>query len=372
MKHSVSMLYIVVLLLFATMTAATVPVNSECELEGFILLADDYHAHHNFVVDIRDHDYFTWSLHQSDGIYGNFEVTYPASGGDQIIDFFICTEENYNLWDSGESASVYHLQQNVASYSFEFRVPSYDTWYLVFINFAYLTSKTIDFNLYRDDTAPTIDLNLDAGASYSGIKTITATITEATFDIGTVELRIDGVLKDTEYDSSFSYSWDTTQYSNGAHTIRISASDNVGNSDYETVTVYVSNSVTDGTTDGTTDGGGYTGQPMNTTTIMLGAVGLVAIIGIAIVASRRGKGGPAPADVFTPAPPPPDEPTPAPAKDTAPADAVTPAQRPSEESESTHFREREVVTEKFLVICPFCGAKNQQGIVKCQKCHADL
>jgi ribosomal protein L40E len=54
------------------------------------------------------------------------------------------------------------------------------------------------------------------------------------------------------------------------------------------------------------------------------------------------------------------------------ADAVIPAQRLSEESESTHFREKEVVTERFLVICPFCGAKNQQGLAKCQNCHASL
>ena len=33
-------------------------------------------------------------------------------------------------------------------------------------------------------------------------------------------------------------------------------------------------------------------------------------------------------------------------------------------------REREVV--KVLVICPFCGAKTEQGLSKCQNCGADL
>ncbi len=33
-------------------------------------------------------------------------------------------------------------------------------------------------------------------------------------------------------------------------------------------------------------------------------------------------------------------------------------------------REREVV--KVLVICPYCGAKTEQGLAKCQNCQADL
>ena len=33
-------------------------------------------------------------------------------------------------------------------------------------------------------------------------------------------------------------------------------------------------------------------------------------------------------------------------------------------------KEREIV--KVLVICPYCGAKTEQGIGKCQNCQADL
>ena len=32
---------------------------------------------------------------------------------------------------------------------------------------------------------------------------------------------------------------------------------------------------------------------------------------------------------------------------------------------------REVIT-KILVICPYCGAKNEQGVLKCQNCCAEL
>ena len=35
------------------------------------------------------------------------------------------------------------------------------------------------------------------------------------------------------------------------------------------------------------------------------------------------------------------------------------------------IRER-IITERVLVICPFCGKKNEQGIGKCQNCGADL
>ena len=29
-------------------------------------------------------------------------------------------------------------------------------------------------------------------------------------------------------------------------------------------------------------------------------------------------------------------------------------------------------TTKVLVICPYCGAKTEQGLTKCQKCGADI
>jgi len=35
------------------------------------------------------------------------------------------------------------------------------------------------------------------------------------------------------------------------------------------------------------------------------------------------------------------------------------------------LRER-IITERVLVVCPYCGAKNEQGITKCQSCGADI
>lgn len=38
---------------------------------------------------------------------------------------------------------------------------------------------------------------------------------------------------------------------------------------------------------------------------------------------------------------------------------------------SEPLRER-IITERVLIICPYCGAKTEQGIMKCQNCGADL
>jgi len=314
--------------------------------------ADD---HYNFVFNIGliSHDHVTWALSSGDGIYGDFEVTYPASGADQIITFFICDEDTYNEWVGGGSLSGYHLQENVGSYSFEFRIPYTDTWHFVFKNYALLTTKTVEFDVSRDTTPPAIDMNLDAGATYSGIKEITATVTEATFSISEVKLYIDGTLKDTEYDSSFSYSWDTTQYSNGAHTVRIWASDNVGNGDYEEVIVEISNIVPDTTTtttDEQTGTDGQTGQTMGMDPLLfLGLIGLVAIVAVVALLSRR-REGPPPAGTIPSIPPTP----------------------PSEKQEPEIIREREIIKERVLLMCPFCSAKVEQGVVFCPNCGGKM
>ena len=39
---------------------------------------------------------------------------------------------------------------------------------------------------------------------------------------------------------------------------------------------------------------------------------------------------------------------------------------------TTTVREREIVSERILVICPYCGSKNEQGILSCHNCDAEL
>ena len=39
---------------------------------------------------------------------------------------------------------------------------------------------------------------------------------------------------------------------------------------------------------------------------------------------------------------------------------------------TTTIREREIVRDRVLVICPYCGTKNEQGIIECSNCDAKL
>jgi len=357
-KRKLHLLFVCILGIGILSSVFILPSTSNFDLqfdyatEKAAILSDDYHSNLNIVVPTLSHDYITWNLNRNDGIYGDFQVTIPSSGADQVTHFFICDQDNYDLWESGESASVYHVQENVGSYSFHFRIPYDDTWYFVFKNYAIFTSKTINFDIYKDLTPPSIDMNLDPGATYSGVKEITASISEAQFDISDVRLYIDGSLVDTESDSSFSYSWDTSHYTNGAHTIRITTSDNVGNSGNEEITVLVSNAVpglsgptNTGYTGGGDDGGGNLlfSSPIMLASL-LGIVGLIVVVGIV----GRSRGGsttlPGVGDLET----------------------ATSAQ-----TTSAPVKER-IVSERFLVICPFCGAKNEQGTSSCQSCGAKL
>jgi hypothetical protein len=97
-----------------------------------------------------------------------------------------------------------------------------------------------------DTTAPTTSITAPAaGATVSGTTTISASASDAV-GVTKVEFYIDSVLKGTDTSSPYSYSWVTTTYGNGAHTLYTKAYDaagNVGTSSSRSVTV--SNTVSD-------------------------------------------------------------------------------------------------------------------------------
>jgi len=75
----------------------------------------------------------------------DFECT---AGGNRDIDFFICDEDNFQLWTSGYTASVYCRNDLVVSLQVDFQFPHTDRWYIVFSNlFSALTTKTIHLKL---------------------------------------------------------------------------------------------------------------------------------------------------------------------------------------------------------------------------------
>ncbi len=75
-----------------------------------------------------------------------------TSEGDQTITFFICDEDNFNLWVAGHSAEVFCRQDMVISWNGEFEAPYNATWYHVFSNFhSPTTTKRVDLiiDLYQ-------------------------------------------------------------------------------------------------------------------------------------------------------------------------------------------------------------------------------
>jgi len=335
------------------------------------VVADDYVFEIDETIAADQHYAVYVDKDSGDGVYGSFTVT---SGND--IDFFICNDAEYDKWESGETASVYHLQEKVGEYSFTFRIPYSDTWYFVYSNeYSILTSKVVEGELCYDYTPPSIDMNIDSGATYSGIKEITAEINEATFDIGSVKLYIDDLLVDTEYDSSFSYDWNTEDYDDGTHSIEIVASDNVGNSDSLDKTVYTSNAASTGPSDDTTDdtttdndsdnSGGQTQGLLTDSSFLFIILFIVVIVGGAAGASQLGgkdepDGDAAIKTVSTPESPP----------TTATQKSPSSEHQKTEDTEAIHSRE--TIRERYLVVCPYCGTKNEQGRNTCHKCGGVL
>jgi hypothetical protein len=306
-------------------------------------LAEDGHWHYEFNVGAYSYHYVYGDKVQGHGDYGTFTVHYDD------ITFFICDQENFDKYKNGESYSRYCVLEDVVDGDYKFRFPYADTWYRVFCNKDSIWPKDITFDLYHDSTPPDITLNLDTGATYSGIKEIRATASDVSFSVWKLSLQyyLNGwrAVK-TEYNTeSISYNWNTKDWDNGDLRWRVVAEDTVNNEAVKEVIVTVYNYVAPTTTiDGTTTTGGQTttnGPPTQTDStalvMLLGIVGIVGIVIIGIVAaSRRSKES-------SPEMPGPD----------------------------STLKEKEITT-KVLIICPFCGAKTEQGLLKCQNCGADL
>jgi hypothetical protein len=73
------------------------------------------------------HRYYWTDLDAGNTIYVDVEVTSGPG-----MDFFFCDQANWDIWDSGGTASVYGLSSNVGSVSTSFTVPTQDTWIVVF------------------------------------------------------------------------------------------------------------------------------------------------------------------------------------------------------------------------------------------------
>jgi hypothetical protein len=214
------------------------------------------------------HYYFAERVEDT-ALYGSF----TSSVG---IDFFICDQDNFDLWTRGYTASVYQISYNVGSLDWEFIVPYDDTWYKMYDNTDNLFYQAHVVGTHRiDNTAPTVIHNLDDGETYSGTKGIVISASDEGFGLYTISLFINDVLTDSEYGYSLTYEWDTTRFNNGDYEIRILAVDRASHSRSLQLDVSVSN------------------MPDFTIPILIGASIIIAVMGVVIVSMRTGKETPA-------------------------------------------------------------------------------
>ncbi|MFH1957452.1 MAG: Ig-like domain-containing protein [bacterium] len=106
-------------------------------------------------------------------------------------------------------------------------------------NFIKEGTKEIDKKIIEKGTSVSIT-NPSNGATVSATVNITAD-TNAYKGIAKVEFYIDGNLKSTDSSSPYSYLWDTTQYSEGSHTVKVIAYDTVNQTSSNQHTVMVGN-----------------------------------------------------------------------------------------------------------------------------------
>jgi hypothetical protein len=208
----------------------------------FSVPSSDTKKHYDLSIGKCDYQYVTWDLQPGDGVYGDFTVTYPSSG--KAIQFFIADSATYQFWAKGNPISA-DVSITDTSGSFKYKIPNSDTWYFVFSNpVDWVDSRKVSFNLCLDQTPPDITTNLVAGMTYSGTEQISVTATDATFNIQSIILSIDSVQVTKTSTSPLSYSWYTSAYDKGTHTVRITASDDVGNTDYQELVVNVASAAT--------------------------------------------------------------------------------------------------------------------------------
>jgi len=100
----------------------------------------------------------------------------------------------------------------------------------------------VDSDLFTPiDNSPSVSItSLSDGDAVSGTINIEASASDDN-EVVKVEFFIDDVLKSTDTTSPYTYSWDTTTYSNGAHKVKAIAYDNIGKTDSYEISATVMN-----------------------------------------------------------------------------------------------------------------------------------
>nr|WP_162306817.1 zinc ribbon domain-containing protein [Candidatus Prometheoarchaeum syntrophicum] len=99
----------------------------------------------DLTLDPLSYYYVGMNLDASAKIKIHFETATENQG----VKFFICDQENLDLWIGGNSASVYNLKEDMHSVWDSFIAPSTEKWYILIYNDGIFSSVKVD--LYIDD-----------------------------------------------------------------------------------------------------------------------------------------------------------------------------------------------------------------------------
>lgn len=336
--------------LFAVMAYHTQPVNAlpfDSEFTDVYIDAGNYQA-------------YTSSLTAGDELTGYMETDDTTMG----LDFFICDAANYSEWVSFGTGTGYEVNTNMHTLGFDFIAPYTDTWYIVLSN-AYASHVYVDIAFdVNGDNSPFYSTSTYDYTGYGELIEVGDYIEVSTYlYAGTVVdghfstfFTTDGVdffiCDDSNFDdytsgysaTVFSHKTDWHQASVDTFTVPTSGTWHFvwENEDIDAITVSY------GIELDTTNADTGTGFTMITG---IGIAGLLLIILICCCVCRSKKKEPA----YVP----PVQPT---------GDHYTAPQPTHPQT----IKEREIVRDRVLVICPYCGAKNEQGVLNCYNCDAEL
>ncbi|MGY5881901.1 MAG: hypothetical protein RTV31_16765 [Candidatus Thorarchaeota archaeon] len=317
----------------------------------------------NVTILAGDYDEYYVTLTSGEEISGYFETSVETAG----LDFFICDAANFAIWSGGSSATGYETVLNMHTNGYTFTAPYSDTWYIVHSNVPGSTPVTVDIAIdvngdntpvysssdytytrygivLEDDEYHFLSYSFSAGTVVGGhFSTFFSTdgldffiCDESNFDDW--ELGFSATVYSIETDMHTSTIDDYTIPTTGTWYFVFYAE-----SEVDTLTFSVGIDVD---TSGVGAGGGIDMSGIS----VIGLFAGLLILGILCCVCRSKKKDP----------------------EVAPPSVDHYRAPPSTPRPTTTVREREIVRDRVLVICPYCGSKNEQGITTCQNCDAEL
>ncbi len=314
-------------------------------------------------VEVLAYDYEEYyiALTAGETISGYFETETDTQG----IDFFICDAGNFTQWDLGYSASAYQIETNMHTNGFFFTVPYDDTWYIVLDNTGGTQSVTVDLAVDVDgDNSPTYSSSVydytgygevleDEEHYYESFYLYEGSVIDGHFSTFFTTDGLDFFICDesnfNDWENGYSasgYSIETDMHQANIDSFTVPSSDTwylVWYAADEVDAVTFSYGVSIDTSNAV--GGAQIGTGI--TMIGIGAALLICLIICCVCRSKKKEPEPRPPTVDH---------------------YVAPPSQPP----STTVKEREIVRDRVLVICPYCGAKNEQGVLNCYNCDAEL